>query len=153
ICCGLLFLRRYLRRPELEGQLVDRPGEAKWQCIAVVHPGAGIHTDVEGFVDGHHQWDRVLDRLLGQFLAIHGEHAGAALGGTEAVVFEVEHKRVLARLERAPKEVLADSSTYPVFPAESLQIEEIVNEDRLALLQEEAVAAEVATQRHDHSLR
>src|SRR6266516_3198716 len=137
----------------MDERLVVSLGVCFFNGLAILHPRPGIHTDVEGFVDGHHQWDRVLDRLLGQFLAIHGEYAGAALGGTGAVVFEVEHKRVLARLERAAKEVLADSSTYPAFPAESLQIEEIVNEDRLAFLQEEAVTAEAAAQRHDHSLR
>src|SRR5206468_9947765 len=61
---GLLFRRRQLRWAELEGELVDCPGEAKRQCVAVVHRRSGIHSDVEGFVDGHHQWDRVLDRLF-----------------------------------------------------------------------------------------
>jgi len=39
------------------------------------------------------------------------------------------------------------------FPAESLQIEQVVNKDRLAMLQEQAVAAEAATKGHDHAFR
>ena len=74
--------------------------------------------------------------LVGDFLAVHAQHAGAALAEAGAVVFEVEHERVLARCER----LLA-------FPAEALQIEEVVGEHRLALEQIEAVAAEAAADR------
>ena len=59
------------------------------------------------------QRNRVRDRLVGQLLAIHREHAGAALAGAGAVVFEVEDERVLAGLERAAKEVLADIPPTP----------------------------------------
>ena len=45
------------------------------------------------------------------------------------------------------------SRPHAAFPAEALQIEQVVDEDRLALEQVEAVAAEAAAQRHDHSLR
>ena len=74
--------------------------------------------------------------LRGDFLAVHRQHAGAALAEAGAVVVEVEHDGVLARRER----LLA-------FPAEALQVQEVVDEDRLALEQVEAVAAEAAAQR------
>ena len=88
----------------------------------------------------------MLDGLLGQFLAIHREHAGAAFAGAGAVVFEVKDDGVLARLERPAEQVLADDATDAALPAESFQIEEVVNKDRLAILQEQAVAAEAAAQ-------
>lgn len=34
-----MFLTRQLRRPELIGQLVDRPGEAEWDLITEVYLG------------------------------------------------------------------------------------------------------------------
>ena len=60
---------------------------------------------------------------------------------------------MLARFECPAKPVLADPSTDTAFPAESLQIEEVVNENRLAFLQKQAVAAEAAAQCDDHPLR
>src|SRR5438067_1153406 len=60
---------------------------------------------------------------------------------------------MLARGKRPAKEVLADFPTDAAFPAESFQIEKVVNKDWFAFLQEEAVAAEPAAQRHDHSFR
>ena len=36
----LLLVARHLRRPEIEGQLVDLPGELERQLVAVIHPGA-----------------------------------------------------------------------------------------------------------------
>ena len=45
--------RRQLLRSEIEGQLVDLAREAERNLvIAVVHRRAGVHADVEGFVDG-----------------------------------------------------------------------------------------------------
>ena len=79
--------------------------------------------------------------LLGDLLAVHPQDAGAALAEAGAVVREVEHDRVLARRER----LLA-------FPAEPLQVEEVVGEHRLALEQVEAVAAEAAAVGHEHPL-
>ena len=76
------------------------------------------------------------DLLVGDFLAVHLQDAGAALAEAGSVVLEVEHDRVLARRER----LLA-------FPAEALQIEEVVEEHRLALEQVQAVAAEAAARR------
>src|SRR5439155_3673251 len=146
---GLLFLRGYLRRPEFEGQLVNRASEAERQRVAVVHPRTGIDANVESLVNGHHQRNRMLECLAGQFLAVNRKHAGAAFAGAGTVVFEVEDERVLARCERLAKYVARQSQT--TLPAESFQIEEVVNEDRLAFEQVEAIAAEPATQRHDHS--
>ena len=71
--------------------------------------------------------------LRGDLLAVHLQHAGAALAEAGAIVGEVEHEGVLARRER----LLA-------FPAEPREIQEVVGEHRLALQQVEAVAAEAA---------
>src|SRR5258705_13935493 len=60
---------------------------------------------------------------------------------------------MLARLEHTAKQVIADSAPYATLPAVAFQIEKIVNEDRFAFLQEEAIAAEAATESHDHALR
>ena len=76
--------------------------------------------------------------LRGHLLAVHRQHAGAALADAGAVVFEVEHDRVLARLA---------SASRCAFPAEPRQIEEVVDEHRLAFEQVQAVAAEAAAQR------
>ncbi len=94
--------------------------------------------------------NRVRDRLAGKLLAIHRQHAGATLAGAGAVVFEVEHDRVLARLERTAQPVFG---SHAALPAVALQIEEVVNEDRLAFEQVETVAAEAAAHSRDHSLR
>ena len=148
----MLLLRRHLRWPEIIGQLFDGPSETEWRLVAVVNSRAGIAPDVEGFVDCHEHWNCVLNSLFGQLLAINCENTGPTLAGSRAVIFEVEHERVLAWLECTAKEVLADSATDATLPTESLQIKEIVNEDRLALLQEEPVAAKAAAHRCDHSL-
>src|SRR5262249_11708501 len=99
----------------------------------------------------HDHRNCVLDGFLGQFAAIHFESAGAAFPRARAIIFEVEDKRVLARLERTGKKVFANSATDAAFPPVALQIEKVVNEDRLAFLQKEAETAETATHRRDHS--
>ena len=134
--------RRYLRRPELDGQLVELAGEAERRLVVlVVHARAGIHADIEGLVDRHEGRDGVRDLLAIHFLAVHRQDAGAALGHAGAVVFEVKHDGVFARRER-----------FLAFPAESLHRQEVVGEHRLALQQVEAVAAEAAAERVEHAL-
>ena len=78
---------------------------------------------------------------LATSVAVHLQHAGAALAEAGAVVGEVEHDGVLARRER----LLA-------FPAEALEAEQVVDEHRLALEQVQAVAAEAAALGDDHAL-
>ena len=58
--------------------------------------------------------------------------------------FGVEHECVLARRERAAKEVFALFTTYAAFPAKSFDIKQVVGEDRLTFLQEHSVAAETS---------
>src|SRR6266567_6017938 len=108
---GLLFLRRHLVRPELEGQLVDCPGELKRQRVAVVDSRPGVASDVERFVDRHENGNRVRDRLFGQFLAVDREHAGATLAGSGTIVLEIEDEGMLAWLKCAAKHIRADSAT------------------------------------------
>ena len=63
-------------------------------------PGAGIAADVEGFVDRHEERDGVRNLLVGDFLAVHLQHAGAALAEAGSVVGEVEDDGVLTGRER-----------------------------------------------------
>ncbi len=136
-----MVIARQLRRPELEGELVELAGEAERHLVVlVVHGRARIDAHVEGFVDRHEERNGVRDFLGGDFLVVHLQDAGAAFAEAGAIVFEVEHDGVLARRER----VLA-------FPAEPLEIEEVVEEHRLALEQIKAIATEAATQGDDHS--
>jgi hypothetical protein len=51
--CGLFFNFGQLRRPEFEGQLVDRAGELERQLVAVIHPRASIEPNIEGLINGH----------------------------------------------------------------------------------------------------
>jgi len=81
----------------------------------------------------------VRDGLFGQFLAVHREHARyPPLPGPGPSVFEVKDDGMFARLERPAKQVIAENGTDAALPAESLQIEKVVNKDRLAMLQEQA---------------
>ena len=65
----------------------------------------------------------------------------ASVPGAEAVVLEVELDGVLAGRER-----------LRAFPADALQVDQVPEEDRLALEQVEAVAAEAAAGGEDHAL-
>jgi hypothetical protein len=62
--------------------------------------------------------------LVGYFLVVHLQHTSATLGNAGSIISEVEHQGVLARRKR-----------IRTFPTESLQIEEVVGEYRLALEQ------------------
>src|SRR5213592_1727470 len=88
ICCGLLLLCCHLRRAKLDSQLVNRAGELERQLVAVVHARACVQADIEVFINGHDQRNRVCDFLAGQLLAIHREYSGATLARAGAVVFE-----------------------------------------------------------------
>src|SRR6266481_5480209 len=99
LCDGLSIRVGQLFGSEVESQLVDGAGEAERQLVAVVYCRARIAANVKGLIDGHEQWNRVIDLLASQFLAIDRKHAGAAFPGTWSVVFEVEHDSVLARRE------------------------------------------------------
>src|SRR5215467_5848394 len=68
-----------LLRPELVGQLVDRPGELERQLVAFVDRRAGVHSDVERLVERHKERDRVLHLQLREHLAVDCEHARPAL--------------------------------------------------------------------------
>src|SRR5277367_4769906 len=88
--------------------------------------------------------------LARHFLPVNSKHTGAALAGAWAVVFKVEHYRVLAGRERGGEQAMPRRSA---FPAVMSQIEQVVIKNRLPLQQIEAVAAEASAQSHDHSFR
>src|SRR5271166_5475966 len=97
----LVVLRCKLRRPEAKGQLVDRAGEGKRHLIVVVvHSGAEIDANVEGFISHFQEGDRVCLLPCGNGLAVHLQYAAAALGDARTVIGVIEHDRVLARRER-----------------------------------------------------
>src|SRR5262245_10862613 len=146
----LAMLGRQLFLSELEGELVDRATEAKRQAVAVVDRRAGVDPNVETLVDRHEERNGVLDFLARQLLPVNQEHTGTALAEAGSVVFEVEHDRVLAGFERVSQPVAASHATLP---AVSLQIEEVVDKDRLTFEQVETVAAEAAAHCRDHSFR
>ena len=79
--------------------------------------------------------------FAGDFLAIHLKHASAAFAKTGPFVFEVEQDRVFARCERP----------VAAFPPESLQVDEVVGEHRLALEQIKPVSAKASAQCVDHA--
>src|SRR5207247_322066 len=114
VLCGQLLRSEFVIQP------VDCPVEAERQVVAEVHWRSSIDTDVEGFVDGHHERDRVRNRLAVRFLAIDREYADTTFAWSGSVVLEVKDDGVLARTERWPG------------PPEALQIQQVVNEDRSA---------------------
>ena len=97
-----LVFGRQLRPVDLERQLVELAGERERHLVVlVVHRRAGVGADVEGLVPLQDERERVFHLLGGDFLAVHLEHAGAALADAahvvegqraraEAVVLEVE---------------------------------------------------------------
>src|SRR5277367_1329318 len=85
--------------------------------------------------------------VAGQLLTVNRQYSGTALAWAGPVIFEVEHNRVLTRLESIPQPVAASNAA---FPTKVLKVEKIVIEDRLTFEQVEAVAAEAATQSHNH---
>ena len=113
--------------------------------------GAGVGADVEGFVPLQDEGQGVLHLLRGDFLAVDLEHAGAAAAdaahvvegeraGAEAIVLEVELEGVLAGGQR-----------FRTFPANTLQVNQVPEEHRLALEQIEAVAGEAAAGGKEHA--
>src|SRR5947208_1413442 len=58
--------------------------------------GAGVLTDVKGFVEGEAVRGGHLDASLGDFLAVHAQCPGPALRHAATVVLEVETERVLS---------------------------------------------------------
>ena len=90
---------RVLLRFELEGQLVDLAGELERNIVAILQqrdPGAGVLADVEGFVLRERDRGGVFHGIPGHFLAVHGQHARAALAQARTVGLEVEDDGVLA---------------------------------------------------------
>jgi hypothetical protein len=126
----LLLVIRHLFRTKFVRKLVDLAGEPERKFVTVVHRRAGITPDIKRFVDGHKDRNRVRDRLRGHQLAVNSQDTGAALARAGAVVLEVEYNRVLAGLERIAKQVAPPHAGFPAVP---FQIEQVVDEDRLAL--------------------
>ena len=54
---------------ELDRQLIELAGETKRHLVVfVIHACAGIHSHVEGFVEGQKRWNGVRDRLFWRLL-------------------------------------------------------------------------------------
>ena len=106
-----------------------------------VLPRRGVHADVEGFVRRHQKRNGVRNLLVGDFIAVHLQHAYAALGDAGSVIGKIEHEGVLARRER-----------IRTFPTEPLQIDEVVGEHRLALQHIQTISAEPAAFSDNHPI-
>src|SRR5271165_7343068 len=96
----LLVFGSQLRRPQVIRQLVDCSGEVEGTIVGEVHRRAGVEPNVEALVGGHKKRNGVLDRLAGDLLAIHVQHAGATLSEAGSVVLEVKYYGVLAFTQR-----------------------------------------------------
>src|SRR5262249_26295844 len=112
---------------------------------------AGVGADIEVFSPLHDQRNGVRYGLASHLLAVHLKHAGAATADaahavvgerahTEAIVLEVELQCVLAWRQR-----------IRTLAGEALQIEEVIQKDRLILQYVKPVTAESAALRHDHA--
>jgi len=108
--------------------------------------GCGVLPDVEVFVFGKHDRGGVFHGILGDFLAVHGQHTGAALAETWP-----------SNLKSNTMVCFAGAQLRP-FPRCPLEIEQVVEKHHLAatdpefsLAQEQAVAAEAPTFRDDHT--
>src|SRR4029079_19547531 len=82
--------------------------------------GTGVLPDVEVFVLRGHDGCRVIHGLIVQLLPVHEESTRATLAEAAAVELEVEHDGVLASRQLRP------------FPRRALEIEQVVEEHRLA---------------------
>ena len=93
----LSILRSQLLVPDLVSHFVDSTGKPEWQLVAIVHWRAGIHPDVEGFIERHQEWNCMFRFLARHNLTVDGEHTGTAFTETWTIVFKVEHDGVLTR--------------------------------------------------------
>src|SRR5450755_900651 len=131
-----MVVARQLRRPQLEGYLVELAGKAERHLvILVVDWRAGIHADIKGFVNRHEDGSGMRYFLGADFLVVHLQDAGATFTETGAFVSEVKHDSVFARRER-----------LFTFPSEPLQIQKVVSEHRLPLHQVKSISTEMAAQ-------
>ena len=96
-----MVIARRLRRPKLERQLIELPGEAERHLvILVINGGTRVDAHVKSFVDGHDERNGVRDFPGGDVLIVDPQDASAAFAESRAIVFEFEHEGVLARRER-----------------------------------------------------
>src|SRR5271165_4951989 len=136
----LVVLRGKLRRTEFEGELVDLAGEGEGHLIVVVvHPGAGIHANVEGLVSYFQESDRVCLLSCRNYLAVYFQFTTAALSDAGAVIGVLENDRVLARGEW----LLAD-------PSIMRECEHVVVEHRLAFEQVQPIPTKPPSIGDDH---
>src|SRR5271165_3082474 len=73
-----LFRFRRLIRTEFERQPVDLAGELEGWIVTILQQrdaGTGIQPDVEGFIFREGDGSRMLHRVPGDFLAVHGQYA------------------------------------------------------------------------------
>src|SRR5262249_37418014 len=89
---GLFVITRFLRRPRLDHQLAELAGKTERRLVIfVIHARARINSDVKRLINRKERGDRVRDRLAGDFLAVNGQDAGAALRLAWAVIFEIKY--------------------------------------------------------------
>src|SRR5207344_3346196 len=106
-------------RFELERQLVKLAGELERRIVAIFQhrdSGAGVLTDIKGFVLRERDWGTMLDGFPVRFLAVHIQHTRPALPQARTIRLEVENDGVLAGAQLWPR------------PNRALEIEQVVEE-------------------------
>src|SRR5262249_42798620 len=97
----LLVIARQLRRSRLDRQFAERAGKAERRLVVFVfHARPRIDSDVKRLINRHDGRNGVRDRLAGDFLAVNGQNASAALRLAGAVIFEIKYDCVFAGRER-----------------------------------------------------
>src|SRR5438477_10652322 len=90
-----------LRRFELDAEFGQRAVERERHLVILVIDGcASVGADIETFIHAEDEWDAVRDRAPRHFLAIDRQHAGATLGESGSIVFEIELDAVFSRRHR-----------------------------------------------------
>src|SRR6266545_1122907 len=128
---------------DLHRQLVKFTSKRERDLVVfLIHRSACINADAERLTPGKAAAETVRHWMAVRSLAVHLECAGTALAQPRTVILPVELKRVFAGRKR----VLA-------LPLHHFELDQVPSEDRLALQQIEAVAAEVTAIGDQHAFR
>src|SRR5215471_18394250 len=137
----LFVIASQLRRAQLDHQLAELAGKTERRLVIfVIYACARINSDVKRLINRKEGGGGVRDRLAGDFVAVNGQDARAALRLAGAIIFEIKYDCMFAGRER-----------LSAFPPEALQRQKIVGEHGFALEQIEAITTEAASERVEHT--
>src|SRR5262249_51489924 len=136
-----------------ERDLVDLARERERHLVVlVVDRRAGIGPDVEVLVPLKDERDRVLHLLARDFSAVDLQYAGAAPAEPTIATGHERRRPDPGIPDLELERVLARRQGLGCLPLDALQVHQVPREDRLALEQVEAVAAEATALRDQHAL-